>query len=62
MGRTKQFSNLGYFFHSLKILMNVLAELTIVSMEQLIVQIQLDLTSAPASLVTMETGGIIAYE
>ena len=42
--------------------MNVLAELTIVSMEQLIVQIQLDLTIAPASLVTMETGGIIAYE
>ena len=63
MGRTKQFSNLGYFFfHSLKISMNVLAELTIVSMEQLIVQIQLDLTIAPASLVTMETGGIIAYE
>ena len=41
--------------------MNVSAELTIVSMEQLIVQIHLDLTSAPASLVTVESGEIIAY-
>ena len=41
--------------------MNVPVEFTIVSMEQLIVQTHLDLTSAPASLVTVETGNIIAY-
>ena len=41
--------------------MNVPAELTIVSMEQLIVQIHLDLTSAPSSLATVVTGEIIAY-
>ena len=34
--RTKQFSNLKYIFYSQKILMNVLAEFTIVSMAQLI--------------------------
>ena len=41
--------------------MNVPAGLTIVSMEQLIVQIHLDLTIAPVSLVTVETDEIIAY-
>lgn len=41
--------------------MNVPAEFTNVSMKQLIVQIPLDLTSAPAGLGTVETGGIIAF-
>ena len=39
--------------------MNVPAEFAIVSMKQLIVQIKLSLTSAYASLGTVETGGII---
>ena len=50
-----------FFLLFYEISMNVPAELTIVSMEQLIVQTHLDLTSAPASLVTVETGNIIAY-
>ena len=49
-----------FFLLFYEISMNVPAELTIISMEQLIVQIHLDLTSAPASLVTVETGEIIA--
>ena len=42
--------------------MNVLAKFTIVSMERLIAEIQLDLTRAPANLVTVETGGVTAYQ
>ena len=42
--------------------MNVLAEFTIVLMARLIVEIQLDLTRAPANLVTVETGGVTAYQ
>ena len=41
--------------------MNVLAELTIVSVEQLNALIHLDLTSVPAGLVTVEMAGIIAF-
>ena len=41
--------------------MNVPAELTIVPMEQLIAKTHLDLTSVPASLVTVEMGGITAF-
>ena len=40
--------------------MNVPAEFTIVSMKHLIVQIKLNLTSAYASVGTVEKGGIIA--
>ena len=42
--------------------MNVPMEFTIVSMELLIVQIHLALTSAPAGLVTVETAKIIAFQ
>ena len=60
--KTRQFSNPECFFHSYKISMNVPAEFTIVSMQQLIVQIHLAPTSAPASLVTVETAEIIAFQ
>ena len=50
-----------FFLLFYEISMNVPAEVTIVSMEQLIVQTHLDLTGAPASLVTVGTGEIIAY-
>ncbi|KAK2548955.1 Uromodulin [Acropora cervicornis] len=45
-----------------EISMNVPAEFTIVSMEQLSVQIHLALITAPASLVTEETAKIIAFQ
>ena len=42
--------------------MNVPAELTIVSVRELFVQIRLAPTSALASLVTVETAEIIAFQ
>ena len=49
------------FFVFSEILMNVSVELTIASVERPFVKIHLAPTSAPASLVTVETAEIIAF-